>query len=70
MPNPGRTLFYVALLENDNAAPDQVEDLARSILPASLTAAWSNATNRKDLDHIDVSWVANDNGIAANWWHA
>jgi hypothetical protein len=32
MPNPERTLFVVALLENDNADPLQVVNQARNLL--------------------------------------
>ncbi|MET9423355.1 hypothetical protein ABZY06_21930 [Streptomyces sp. NPDC006540] len=50
MPNPARTLFMVALLENDNADPTQVTNQARTLLQGTLVGAWTNANNRTDLD--------------------
>jgi len=50
MPNPGRTLFGIALLENDNADPGQVVNQARTLLQGTLIGAWNNARNRTDLD--------------------
>ena len=50
MSNPDRTVFAVALLENDNADPLQVTNQARTLLQGTLTQTWINASNRTDLD--------------------